>query len=512
MSSQEWLKDQRRMDRLAGPRELSSAELTRLRRWLSGGRRRRLSLSRGRPWVDVPRLNRLVGRLGTNQRLEPYELVCELARCSDELAMLLAASSEVGGTRIFDHTQDVLSGFEDDYSWLFATAVARTIERLFGLCHDLGRGLAFALTGETVEQQFYNLLVVKMLLEVINPEVLSADGCRAVELTVGQDIAGEAARGRFDHRTLDGLRGAWPPTLAGERDTILLVAYLMDATAHTGERRHRDATWHELVPAKGPGERTLSWLFERDPRGALTLRDPVRLEMLRRLFPNLGVAGSLLAGPATPPGTTGLPRRVWKRARSTPLAWYAVLGVRPLMPFVAVRAALSMFVRRQLRRGQEIPSLWLIEGRMTMPRRVWCLCAPTNPRLSPSSGDCERHVLRLADETGWRLVPTGEPEPGIMAVLVLPEGDKPELHTPLAGLLRHGTDWCTLIVHLATVSIDAATDQAVWRERLAVLIRADDSSLLEHVKAVAETLGLDRFPVVDFRLAETYELRLAGQQ
>jgi hypothetical protein len=508
MPSQDW-----RMHRLAGPRVLSLRELTRLRqRFLTGMRPPRSSLTGRRPWVDVARLNRLVARLGTDSRLDPFELVCALALCSDELAMLLAASSEVGGIRIADHTQGVLAGLEEDYIGLFATPVARTIVRLWALVHDLGKGLCFALKGEAVEQEGYNVAVIEMLLDAIDPAVLGADGCRVVGLMAGHDILGEALRGRFDHRALDRLHKQWPGSLEAQRDALLLVAYLMDATAYGTRREYRDARSRELVPCAGPNELTLSWLFEPGPWGALTLRDPERREILRRLLPNLGDAGSLLAGSGTPAADAVSPSLGWERGRSSSLAWYAVLEVTPVRPFVAVRASLTAFVRRQREGGQQISFLWLIEGRMNRPRRVWLIYAPTQATPWPSGESCERAVREIVDATGWRRVSADEPEPEIMVVLLLPEGDKPALHLPLANLLRHGTKWRTVIVHLVTVAIDAATDTAVWRERLAAIICADDPVARQHVAALAEKMGLELFPVVDFMRGSVYELVLAARR
>jgi hypothetical protein len=480
---------------LVGPRELSHNELP----MISGMRDGRV------PVVAAERFNALVASFGDSAPLDPYRVVCGLARCSQEMTALLRA--DVGlprPCRLYEHTQGVLDGLERDYIGLFDAASNRRVLRLALLLQDIGKSLCVFVTGSNFEQAQYNVRVAENLLATLTTDTLPPVEQQAVRLLLAHDIIGEAVQGRFDHNQLEKLQAAWPQALEPDFDDLVIVSYLADASAHTEHRSYRDADTLEMAPCTKSDDETLSWLFEADAGGRLALRVPEHRQIVRALFPSLNAVAPLVppsdGGPVSGTRTSAA---LFEEVATANGVWSAEFRLMSL-PFAELRELLTGFAREHA-----FPVSAFVRAPRGVARTLTLVRDPSVTFGTPSIATCEAAVDQLVHETGWRREDPAGTSDGFMVGLGLRKGYDEQAPTrpayaALARLLRNAGEWGTNTVWL--VSARNVDGDVQWYEERGIVIHSS-AGLLPIVADLAHEFGQQRFAVTDADEGRTYALR-----
>lgn len=483
------------MPELVGPRDLSDDEVRTIRAMLDVRA----------PLVVATRFNALVRRLGDGASLDPYSVMCGLARCSSEMTALLRTDVGLGRPcRLHEHTQGVLDAMERDHIRLLGAVSSRRVLRLALLLQDIGKSWCVSVTGSNFEQAEYNVRVAENLLETLTTDTLPSVEQKAVRLLLGQDIIGGALQGRFDHDELEGLRAAWPQPLAPEFDDLVVAAYLADASAHTEYRSYRDADTLRLVPCTRPGDETLTWLFEPDGAARLALRVPEHRQIVRALFPTLRATAPLVPPPdaTTAPVVASAP--AWfEEVAAADGAWSAEL--RPWgASFDELREVLTRLVA-----AHDFPVSAFVRVYRGVAKSLTVVRDPSVSFGTPSVAKCERAVQQLVSDTGWQRVEPAGRSGGITVGVGLREGYDEQAparpaYAALARLLSHAREWQTTTRWL--ISARNVGGDLQWYEERGVVITAG-AGLLPVVAKLAHEFGQQRFAVTDFDAGRTYALR-----
>lgn len=199
-----------------------------------------------------------------------------------------------------EHNTAVADGLELDYApALYDEPIVLQVARFLPHVQDGGKALCVAETGNNFGQKSYNLAVTRKVLESVPEEALPNYAKQAVMLLNEFDVIGGLLQGHDVADDLEQFRAAWPGKLAPYRDDLMLIAYLSDASAHSGYRMYHNIRYASLEPAVRPNDAQLSFLFDRHPGGAVTLT-PDRCHTLLEHLPTLNRMRYLLTGERGP--------------------------------------------------------------------------------------------------------------------------------------------------------------------------------------------------------------------
>jgi hypothetical protein len=482
------------MPALSGRRDLSAAEVGAVNGPLTGHT----------PLVDPARFNRLVAALRTDEPVDPYWVVSELANCSDAIAALLRTDVALWRPcRLHEHTQGVLAGFERDYLRFFPRPRPRMLMRLTLLLQDIGTSLCAYRTGSRLEQAVDNERVSQNLLGAIWTTTLGSAEATAVQLLLGQDVLGGALQGRLDSAALEALREAWPASLAAEFDDMLLVAYLADASAHTAHRFYRDADTLEVRRCVGPDvppDERLEWLFEPGPGGRLGLRVPAHRQIVRALL-NLTSRqiAALVPVPTIAAMTGGTAARVeYSEVAGVPGAWSAELRLGPVT-LDEVRERL-----RACARDHGFPIVAWVRTYRDLASALTLVRTVEPGRNTPTIADYERVVNELLRTTSWRRVQSAVPTSGFIVAIRLREGGLTyQPYEALAELLTRTLDWRTTTALLVSARPDGGR---VELDQEPGFVISAGPGYLPLAVDLAGHLRVDRLTVTDSHHSRTYTL------
>lgn len=255
-----------------------------------------------KPLVDVNSIAKTIEQLGSD-KINPFGAVVGLATCSREMSYLLAGSVGVKeGYKLHEHTQAVLSRFEDTLRHQSYAGHGRKLLRTALLLQDMGKPLAVSLHGSNEEQTVYNKKLVSNILSVVPEDTLSTSDKQMIEILTSHDIVGGAIQGKLSladaKNQIEDLVAVCPDEHKGQLANFIRTMYLCDATAYTSHAKYRETALSKPKRSKP----TLNFLFKRDEADNLGFR----FDTHRRIFDSL--TENILKDPVQSLGKAALDR------------------------------------------------------------------------------------------------------------------------------------------------------------------------------------------------------------
>lgn len=209
------------------------------------------------------------------EKVDPLEIVKDLAAASPELRALLAGTTGVNeGYRLHEHTQAVLGRFEKEYAHRLDPK-DRQLIRTGLMLQDIGKSLAVARRGDKEKQTVYNKKVAENILNNIDENILTKDDKLFVYRMIGQDIVGGHLQSKT---TLAEAKGAYqalvssvPQVHQGRVGRAMQIMNMCDASAYTSE-----ASFVRADGTRRNARGSLDRLFTRNQRNNLSLAEPYR--------------------------------------------------------------------------------------------------------------------------------------------------------------------------------------------------------------------------------------------